>query len=219
MNEAKFKVTEIFESIEGEGIRTGYPVTFVRLHGCNLNCSYCDSQYSCVGDDYTEMTLKEIFDKVYFLNHGRVTLTGGEPLVHKDVELLITALSEHFEVNVETNGSVDLAEWIEKYPLVTYTMDWKSPSSGMNNRMIEHNLGLLRNTDVLKFVVGTQEDLFDMLEVVEYSKPAANIFVSPVFGAIQPREIVEFLLKYTVNNIRLQLQLHKLVWDPMKRGV
>lgn len=219
MNDAKFKVTEIFESIDGEGIRTGYPVTFIRLHGCNLKCSYCDSQYSCVGNDYTEMSLQEVLDKVHLLSHQRVTLTGGEPLVHKDAELLVDALSEHYEVNVETNGSVDLTEWIEKYPQVIYTMDWKSPSSGMNSQMLEDNLGILRDKDVLKFVVGTQEDLFEMLKVSEYINPDVNTFVSPIFGEIEPREIVEFLLKYKVNKIRLQLQLHKLVWDPMKRGV
>ena len=100
------KVSEIFLSIEGEGSRAGLPCVFVRLHGCNLRCSYCDSMYAVEGCDYFEMSVDEIVSKVNSFGVGRVTITGGEPLIHKDVLNLIETLCKSNEVNVETNGAV-----------------------------------------------------------------------------------------------------------------
>ena len=233
------KVCEIFKSIEGEGLRTGQAAVFVRLHGCNLRCSYCDSMYAVEGSDFWFMNVGEILAAVetYRTETGVkcVTLTGGEPLIHADVENLLTALSEAgFEVNVETNGTVP-CKW--RLPGLFYTMDWKCKSSGMSDRMKMENLATLSKDDVLKFVVGSVEDLQETESVVaqlsqiverssqnSLSKPAnmPHIFVSPVFGKLPYEEIVNWMLSsrvMTQNNARFQVQLHKIVWDPDLRGV
>lgn len=214
------KVNEIFTSIEGEGIRTGYPATFIRLYGCNLHCSYCDTRYSCENDEGTEMSIDEIINKVSKFGVKRVTLTGGEPLIHTDVDTLIHKLTKFgYEINIETNGSVDIQPYTSSTDVQIITMDYKSISSGMSDRMCVQNLDCLRPCDVLKFVVGTKEDLEDMKRVVLTYEPHCNIFVSPIFGQIELVDIVNFIEENKLNECRLQVQLHKLVWDPNKRGV
>lgn len=215
----KLLVNEIFKSIEGEGIRTGYPVTFIRLYGCNLNCSYCDTRYSCEGKDYIAMRIPEIMQKVEELGVERITLTGGEPLIHPNVQALIdTLLEQGFEVNIETNGSVDIYPYILKEDVII-TMDYKSISSQENSKMNPANFKYLRKQDVLKFVVGSVEDLEDMKDVLESYRPSSNIFVSPIFGKIEMQDIVEFILTNNLTECRIQVQLHKIIWDPSKRGV
>jgi len=212
-------VNEIFSSIEGEGIRTGFPVIFIRLYSCNLHCSYCDTRYSCENNEGLEMSIDEILENIKQYSIKKVTLTGGEPLIHKDVELLIDELiNNEYEVNIETNGSIDIYPYITKNDTII-TMDYKSISSGMNHLMLGKNLKYLRSNDVLKFVVGTEEDLLDMLSVIQLDKPTCNIFVSPVFGKIEMRKIVDFIKEYNLNTCRIQIQLHKIIWPPTMRGV
>ena len=220
--ENKYKVNEIFLSIDGEGYRTGLPVVFVRLYGCNLNCSYCDTRYSCEQQEYKEMSLYDILVEV--LNYGvpRVTLTGGEPLIHPGVKDLITSLvANDIEVNIETNGAVDLDEFIEfKYnSKVVFTMDYKCKSSGMEDKMILSNLVFLQPKDVIKFVVSNYNEMEEMEYILEASKCKAQAYVSPVFGAIEPKELVEYILDNKLNNVKVQVQLHKIIWEPTKRGV
>ena len=212
------KVSEIFESIDGEGIRTGYPVTFIRLYGCCLSCSFCDSKYSWSGSDYQELSIKEILAITKKYGHHRITLTGGEPLMTDNGwKLLNCLLYEGYEVNVETNGSIRL-KTINNSNLI-YTMDYKSKFSGMEDRMIPSNIDILKEKDVLKFVVANKEDLDKMKEIIDIYKPKCSIFVSPVFGEIEPKEIVEYVLKHKLDNVRVQVQLHKIIWDPELRGV
>ena len=212
------KVSEIFESIDGEGIRTGYPVTFIRLYGCCLSCSFCDSKYSWSGSDYQELSIKEILAITKKYGHHRITLTGGEPLMTDNGwKLLSCLLYEGYEVNVETNGSIRLKN-INNSNLI-YTMDYKSKFSGMEDRMIPSNIDILKEKDVLKFVVANKEDLDKMKEIIDIYKPKCSIFVSPVFGEIEPKEIVEYVLKHKLDNVRVQVQLHKIIWDPELRGV
>ncbi len=212
-------VNEIFKSIEGEGIRTGYPVTFIRLYGCNLNCNYCDTRYSCEGEDYIEMQIPSIVKEVEQLGVERITLTGGEPLMHPQVEYLVNALSEEgYEVNIETNGSIDIYPYTLKEDVII-TMDYKSISSGENSKMNPANFRYLREQDVLKFVVGSKEDLADMKRIIETYSPGCNIFVSPIFNQIETSEIVEFIKDNKLNEVRVQVQLHKIIWEPSKRGV
>lgn len=212
------KVVEIFKSIEGEGIRAGRPCTFIRLYGCNMSCSYCDSMYACKGNDYTEMTVAEIMDKVKKLGCKLITLTGGEPLLHFDeVGELLDELSDYF-VNIETNGSIDPAI-VYNYDNTIVTMDYKCPSSGMEKFMKEEYLDSLCDCDVLKFVVGSKEDLERAREVISNLSTNPEIYFSPVFGEIEPREIVEFILENKLDNVHFQLQIHKFVWDKDARGV
>lgn len=232
------KVCEIFKSIEGEGIRMGQAAVFVRLHGCNLRCSYCDSMYAVEGPDFKLMSVGEVLTAVEAYRNESgvkcVTLTGGEPLIHENVGELLTAFCEAgFEVNIETNGTVP-CKW--QLPGLFYTMDWKCKSSGMSARMKMENIISLGENDVLKFVVGSIEDLQETERVVaqlsqilesssqngSISNGMPHIYVSPVFGTLAYEEIVNWMLAsrvMTENNARFQVQLHKIVWDPDLRGV
>ena len=227
------KVSEIFTSIEGEGARAGFPCIFLRFFGCNLRCSYCDSLYACEGQDYTNMSSEEILSKVQFeaCKYGAkmVTITGGEPLLHVENPEFVDLLREltqymNLQVNIETNGSID----VSKVPFrdtgkIMLTVDWKSLSSGCSENMVPSNIDHLSNSDVLKFVVGSVEDLDQMKATLtsfdQLDNPTFQVFVSPIFGSIEPKEIVEYLLDNGLANIRIQLQLHKFIWDPNKRGV
>ena len=206
------KINEIFFSVEGEGKRSGQLAAFVRLTGCNLRCSYCDTRYSFV--DGHEMTAEKISDAVK--NYRNVTLTGGEPLL-QDCRELLTRLRSH-EVNIETNGSIELAEYLQ-YPNVFFTMDFKCHSSGATAATNYDNLKILREEDVLKFVVGDEADLEQAQEICTEFKPKSIIYISPVFGKIEPLKIVDFMKRYHKERWSLQIQLHKIIWSPDERGV
>ena len=218
----KFHVSEIFYSIEGEGKRTGYLSVFIRLTGCNLRCSYCDTKYAQIqGKDDTEvLTEDEVIARVNSFKCRKVTLTGGEPLLH-DVQSLVTKLSKlGYEVNIETNGAVPLLK--ERPANVFFTMDWKCPSSGENLKMLENSLFRLKSYDVLKFVVGNIEDLTEMKRIIHkyrgfYNRPL--FYVSPVFGEIKPADIVEYIKQNKMTDVCVQVQLHKIIWNPNERGV
>ena len=217
-----YKVNEIFLSIDGEGYRTGLPVVFIRLYGCNLNCSYCDTRYSCEQQEYKEMSLYDILVEVLSYGVPRVTLTGGEPLIHPGVkDLIVSLVANDIEVNIETNGAVDLDEFIEfKYnSKVVFTMDYKCKSSGMEDKMILSNLEFLQPKDVIKFVVSNYNEMAKMEFILESSKCKAQPYVSPVFGAIEPKELVDYVLDNKLNNVKVQVQLHKIIWNPNERGV
>lgn len=221
MKGIKMKVVEIFESIDGEGICVGFPVTFVRLYGCNLRCSYCDSMYACEGNGYTEMYIEDIMKQIEEYGHPRVTLTGGEPLIHPDVKLLIQEiLAAGYKLNIETNGAVDIDPFNKKKNVII-TLDYKCPSSGMEAFMHLSNLDQLDKHDVLKFVVGSPEDLEKAKEIIlEYElQGKCNIYFSPVFGSIEAKDIVEFILREHLEDVRMQLQIHKFIWEPDRKGV
>ncbi len=225
------KIIEIFDSIDGEGIRTGQPATFIRLAGCNLRCSYCDTVYSLFGEEtpceYTEMTIEEVISKVN-RNYNRITLTGGEPLVHKESGELVRRLLEMgCEVNIETNGAVDIVEFLSKIPdtdKLFFTIDYKLPSSGMTDKMIWNNFLNLRPCDVIKFVVGSDEDIQLTIAIVERLKQVytemPHIFIGAVYGMYDAQKLVDIILKEPVlSDARFQIQLHKVIWDPNERGV
>ena len=221
------KIVEIFDSIDGEGIRAGQSATFIRLAGCNLRCTYCDTAYALFGEEtpceYTEMTIDEIVSKVN-TNYSRVTLTGGEPLVHKDCEQLIKRLTDMgCEVNIETNGAADIMN-IPRNDKLFFTIDYKLPSSGMADRMLWDNFLNLTPRDVIKFVVGRDEDIKLTIEIVKKLKEVypvmPHIFIGAVYGMYSNRELVDVILKEPVlSDARLQLQLHKIIWNPDERGV
>lgn len=215
------KINEIFLSIEGEGLRAGLPATFIRLFGCNLVCSYCDTMYSCTLTDdsasYQEMSIEAVMEKVTEFECPNITITGGEPLIHPEVYDLIQELVNHnYWVNVETNGSIVPAF---RHPYLFYTMDFKTLSSGMSNRMSMDALNSLSPKDALKFVVGSKEDMEQAVQVLYDIEAEPQVYFSPVFGQIDPQEIVKFLLDNKLYASKVQLQLHKIIWDPNKRGV
>ena len=214
------KVVEIFKSIDGEGKRAGLPTTFIRLYGCNLHCSYCDTRYGCEDDNYRIESIENILEKVRELGVKSITVTGGEPLIHPGIEELLTRLAdEGYWVNIETNGSVRLDTFHISRKNIFCTMDYKCPSSNMENKMELENLKLLSQGDVLKFVVGDNNDLIKALEVLEQYTPKAQVYFSPVFGKIEPANIVNFLLSTKLNDCKVQLQMHKIIWEPDRKGV
>jgi len=223
------KVTEIFTSIEGEGKRAGLPCTFIRLAGCNLRCGYCDTKYSYDADLAADMSVAEIIEKCNVYSTRLITLTGGEPLIAEGVETLIEELQwAGFYVNIETNGSVNIAPFkklAHKDKLfclqdkLFFTVDYKCPTSGMEHKMDISNLKAMDEDDVLKFVVGSNYDLHTASGVIINSNTKAQIYFSPVWGDISMKEIVEFMLDHKLNQCKIQAQLHKIIWDPAKRGV
>lgn len=211
------KVSEIFNSIEGEGKRVGLPCTFVRLFGCNLRCSYCDSMYAVEGNSFNEMSIEDIIAEVDSLNCPNVTVTGGEPLIHKDcVSLLYELCNRGYKVNVETNGSIQL---IARHPNLFYTVDYKTLSSGESDEMLDKVFTRLEHKDVIKFVVGNKYDLVQAKTFMDSTITEAQIYVSPIFGKIEASEIVDFIKEHELWNWHTQLQLHKYIWEPDKRGV
>lgn len=225
------KIVEIFDSIDGEGIRAGHTATFIRLAGCNLRCSYCDTLYALFGEEspceYTEMSVDEVMERVNTA-FGRVTLTGGEPLLHEESALLVKRLLENgVEVNIETNGAVDITEFSAKLSDTSgmfYTIDYKLPSSGMADKMLWNNFLNLRPCDVVKFVVGSNEDVSMMKSVMdrltEYYDVMPHIYAGVVFGKYEPSKLVERIMNEAVfADVVFQLQIHKVIWNPEERGV
>ena len=219
------KVAEKFISINGEGTRAGELAVFVRFVGCNLRCTYCDTMWANEpGCPFDEMTPAQICDYVRSTGISNVTLTGGEPLLQKRMEELIGLLIRDcgVRVEIETNGAVDLrpfAQIPEGRP--TFTMDYKLPSSGCEAQMLAGNFSVLQAQDTVKFVSGSREDLERVAEIIEeYGLlDRCYVYFSPVFGKIEPAEIVDFMLENKLNKARIQIQMHKVIWDPNARGV
>lgn len=213
------KLNEIFESIDGEGLRTGELVTFVRLTGCNLRCNYCDTKYAF--NEGVQVNVTYILKRLKELGNKKVTLTGGEPLIHNGIADLISSMHE-YDINIETNGSVDIKPYIG-LSNVLLTMDYKTKSSGENSKMLLSNIPILRETDVLKIVM-RKEDEAEVFDLLNENKTKAYVYLSPVFGDYEPSELVTFLkhLKncgVDVSKVRVQVQLHKVIWKPDERGV
>lgn len=219
----QFTVAETFVSINGEGVNAGALAVFIRFCGCNLSCSFCDTKWANQEDTPAQnMTAEQLVQYVQSTGIHRVTLTGGEPLLQPGIEELITALSAlGYRVEIETNGSVPLEPFASLSFRPSFTMDYKLPGSGMESYMLMDNFPLLNNKDTVKFVVGDKDDLERAREVIrQYALTArCTVFLSPAFGSIEPAEIVDFLKEHTLNGVRLQLQLHKYIWDPQARGV
>lgn len=169
------------------------------------------------------MTEEEILDYVLSTGVKNVTLTGGEPLLRDDIEKVITALAENnLNVEIETNGSIFLDKIRKLHKEnVTFTMDYKLSCSGMEQSMNLGNFDILNSNDTVKFVVGSREDLIKTKQIMEkynlYGK--CNLYISPVFGMIEPEEIVDFMKENVMNDVNMQIQLHKIIWSPDKKGV
>ena len=219
-----YQVVEKFVSINGEGRRAGELAVFIRMKGCNLRCTYCDTLWANEADcESTEMTVDEIVSYIEESKVKNVTLTGGEPLLREGMAELITAIlsDPQRRVEIETNGSVDLSPYCELERRPSFTMDYKMPDSGMEHAMRLSNMEKLSSEDTVKFVVSSRSDMERALEIIEkYDlRERTAVYFSPVFGRIEPVEMVDFLMEKKLNDVKIQIQLHKMIWDPQTRGV
>lgn len=224
VKDGKILVNEIFESIDGEGYHAGFPTVFFRVVGCNLRCSWCDSKYTFEAEKESKwMSVKEAVDAVDAFELSHITITGGEPLLEENkewmTEFIRVLLLSGYKIDVETNGSIDYLYWKEMFGTNDFVIiaDWKAPSSKMNKFMLESNLAVLDEGDIIKIVV-TDSD-FEEVEKILESNTKAKVYISPVFGQVTMEKIPEFVLQHKHSNIRAQIQMHKVFWNPDKRGV
>ncbi len=211
------RVNEIFFSIQGESTWSGLPCAFVRLTGCNLRCSYCDTQYAYgQGEDWT---LDAVFQRLTDTQCRRVTVTGGEPLLQDEALVLVTRLiNKGFMVSMETNGSMNIGS---VDPRCIKVMDLKCPSSGMQEHNRMDNIQRLGSLDQVKFVIADQNDyLFarDMVDKLGHAMDAERILFSAVHGFLGADQLAAWMLNDHIH-ARLQIQLHKYLWPGKDRGV
>lgn len=221
---AEFKVVEKFVSINGEGQRAGQLAVFIRFKGCNLNCDYCDTKWANEPSaPFEAMDDNEIYDYIKSTGVKNVTLTGGEPLLQDNIEILLKRLAcdKMLNVEVETNGSVLIEPFTNIDKRSSFTLDYKLAGSKMEQFMKTENYKHLQKNDTVKFVVSSTSDLERAVEIIrEYElDKKCGVYLSAVFGRIEPADIVKFMIKHKLNDINLQLQMHKFIWDPNKRGV
>jgi 7-carboxy-7-deazaguanine synthase len=213
------KVSEIFHSIQGESSYAGLPCVFIRLTGCNLRCTYCDTRYAY--DRGRDLAVEQIVRTAADYDCPLIEITGGEPLLQEQTpELARRLLAAGFKVLVETNGSRDISRLDTA---CTRIVDIKCPSSGEHRQNDMRNLERLSAGDEVKFVIGDRRDFCFARELVEkYLKPPAfdpgRILFSTVFGKLRPADLAAWMLEAGIG-ARLQLQLHKYIWNPDQRGV
>jgi len=215
------QVIEKFVSINGEGLKQGELALFLRFKGCNLRCSYCDTLYSFINPKYKEESIDEIIEFVKEKNIKNITITGGEPLIQEDInELLERLINLNYNVEIETNGSILIKDYVNNKN-ISYTLDYKLPGSLMENKMNLDNYRYISKKDSVKFVCKDYNDLLKMKEIInKYDLiNITNCIVSPVFNEINLEDIVNFLIDNNLNGVKMQLQIHKIIWDPNKRGV
>jgi len=212
------KVNEIFYSIQGESTYAGRPCVFVRLAGCNLRCTYCDTQYAY--EEGETMELPHVSQKVASYQCPLVEVTGGEPLLQNDTAILVkNLLDDSYEVLFETNGTMDISRLDSRCIKI---MDVKCPSSGMHSKNDLENLNRLTSRDEIKFVLGNKEDYQYAKKIIDTLQANSNkvnaIHFSPVFGCLEPKILAEWILADHLD-ARLQLQIQKTIWGPEARGV
>ena len=210
------KINEIYLSVQGESTYTGLPCIFIRLTGCNLRCSWCDTAYAF--HEGKNMSIDEILQKVANFGIHLVEITGGEPLMQDNVYILMRRLIESgYKVMLETGGSISL----ERVPKeVIKIMDLKCPGSGEQEKNNLDNLKLLVPHDEVKFVILDKKDYEWSRDIIKRYKinETARILMSPVFDKLELKEIVKWILKDRLP-VRLQTQLHKIIWDKNTIGV
>jgi 7-carboxy-7-deazaguanine synthase len=224
MDNPALLVSEIFHSLQGETSLAGLPFAFIRLTGCNLRCTYCDSAYAFKGGKM--MRISEIMRAIEPFQVKHVLLTGGEPLLQRPTpDLVRTLKSLGYQVSIETHGEVSFESVTRMARIV---MDIKTPSSGMNRGGFEKNLRYLKPTDEVKFVIASREDYLWAKEIVLSKRlPIEEILFSPAvpaqgspgtFPGVEPSWLAERILEDRLP-VRLQIQLHKILWGSDRRGV
>lgn len=209
------RITEIFYSIQGESTCAGRPCIFVRLTGCNLRCTWCDSAYTFTGGE--PMSIESILETIRKWDCRLVEVTGGEPLAQKESFELIRRLAEEgYEVLIETSGSIDIEPVDARAKIV---LDVKCPGSGEERKNYWPNLGKLRPGDEVKFVIADRADYDYAVGVIrEHELEGRPLLFSPVWGAIDLKDLAAWILADGLD-ARLQVQLHKLIWGADARGV
>ncbi|HLX11629.1 MAG TPA: radical SAM protein [Bacteroidota bacterium] len=209
-------INEIFHSIQGESSHAGRPCVFVRLTYCNIRCSYCDSEYSFY--EGKEMRIEDILMQVRSYGCKLVEVTGGEPLFQTNVfEFLDALCTDGYEVLLETGGTLDIGK---VNPNVKRIVDFKCPSSKMMKKNLWSIAGQLNERDEVKFVIGNRED-YDWAKdrIAEHKLlDKCPVLMSVVFGELEPLPLAEWILADRLP-VRFQLQMHKYIWEPSKRGV
>ncbi|MBO4649055.1 MAG: 4Fe-4S cluster-binding domain-containing protein [Lentisphaeria bacterium] len=214
------KIYETFASIQGESTRAGIPCFFIRLAQCNLRCSYCDTKRAQTLQNSREIEVRVLVEAAVRSGLELVEITGGEPMLQAEgvCELAEGLIRQGRTVMIETNGSCDLSPLP---PEVIRIVDWKTPSSGEDARMYLPNFSSLRPQDEVKFVLSDEPDYrFALEKISQYrlAEQTPNLLFSPVYGALPGAELVEWMLRDHAP-ARLNLQIHKYIWDPDREGV
>ncbi|MDZ4815615.1 MAG: radical SAM protein [Verrucomicrobiota bacterium] len=217
MKDKTLTVNEIYYSVQGESTWAGLPCVFIRLTFCNLRCTYCDTAYAFYDGEKT--SIPDILDKVKSFNCSLVELTGGEPLLQPGSLVLMTSLCDAgFTVLLETSGSLDIGGVDKRVHVI---LDLKCPGSGEVSKNLYSNIDHLEKKDEVKFVIADRIDYeWARDQVLEHAlaTKAGTVLFSPVFGRVDPSDIVSWILKDHLP-VRFQIQMHKIIWDPLKKGV
>jgi 7-carboxy-7-deazaguanine synthase len=210
------RITEIYQSIQGESSYAGLPCVFVRTTGCDLRCRWCDSEFTFTGG--TTMSLDEIIREVETYDCKLVELTGGEPLLQKEINELATRLADlGHTVLIETGGHRDISKLDSR---VIRIMDLKCPDSGECEKNLWSNLEHLRPVDEVKFVIASRRDYQWALQTIRQHQleGRTGLLISTVFDAVKPEQVIDWMLADKLQ-ARFQLQLHKYIWEPNARSV
>ncbi len=210
------RVSEIYLSIQGESTYVGLPCVFVRLTGCSLRCSWCDTTHAFYGG--TEMTITEVCEQVQSQGTTLVEITGGEPLDQPEAILLVERLCNlDYDVLIETSGAKDIAPLDDRAHVI---LDVKCPGSKMTEHMHWKNLSEVKLKDEMKFVIADRIDYDWAVSILRYYRLIGRcpVLFSPVFGTLEPHALTEWVLHDHLD-VRVQLQLHKYIWDPQAQGV
>ena len=212
------KISEIFFSIQGEGVEIGLPTVFVRLFACDLRCTWCDSMYAVEGTDFKDMSIEEVTAEIERFNCKKVCFTGGEPLIQqKELEILAKDLVHYgYEIILETSGHKEPPPvfWTDSCLI---SMDCKCPGSGMEKRMDFELMEKLRPNDQLKFVIQDEADYEYAKGILKKYKIKANIIFQPVYGS-SLKWLTGRVLEDRLERVRVLPQLHKIIWGDI-RGV
>ena len=208
------RINEIFYSIQGESSRIGMPTVFVRLTGCPMRCTYCDTAYAF--HDGQQKEIEEIIQEIKKFDSNYVTVTGGEPLAQKNCIELMNQLCElGYQVSLETGGALDIKDVHSKVKII---LDIKTPKSNEDKNNFWPNLANIKPNDEIKFVIQDFDDFTWSIDIIEkYQLNQNQILFSPVYNVLASEQLAEWILKHQLN-VRLQLQLHKILWGE-KKGV
>ena len=211
LNNTTLNITEIFYSLQGEAKEVGIPTVFVRLTGCPLRCNYCDTAYAFKGNN--PLSIESIMEQVAKYNTHYVCVTGGEPMAQSNCLILLDTLIEAgYKVSMETSGSIDISPVNKK---VSVVMDLKTPSSTEQSQNRYENIALLERKDQLKFVIASRPDFDWCCSILEDYDVLSDVLFSPVYESLKPVDLADWILEKQLN-VRLQVQLHKLLWGNQK---